>query len=155
MPRARAVIADISPGPLDRGLKRLVGYSMKRAYHAIQADAARVLEGLGLRITTYSALRIVCDTPNLRQSQLAEALSMERSNTVVIVDALEQADLMERHRVESDRRSYALRATDKGKRVCAEATEALFAHEDEVLSVLDDAERDTLMQLLRKLEGGA
>ncbi len=137
----------------DRRLRQLFGYSLKRAYHRLQSDAIRVLDGMGLRITTFSALAVICDTPDLRQSQLAAALSMERSNTVVIVDALEQAGLIERRRVPTDRRSYALRATPAGRRLCERATEALHAHEDEMMTELDAAERAELMRLLRKVEG--
>ncbi|MGR3321862.1 MAG: MarR family winged helix-turn-helix transcriptional regulator [Pseudooceanicola sp.] len=141
------------PRAPDRRLRGLVGYSMKRAYHMLQADAARVLDDLGLRITTFSALAVVCDNPDLRQSQLAEALSMERSNTVVIVDALEQADLIERRRVPSDRRSYALRVTPAGRKLCEEATIRLHAHEAEMLAGLDAGERETFIALLRKIDG--
>ncbi|MDF1855210.1 MarR family transcriptional regulator [Pseudooceanicola sp.] len=153
MPRAFASVPTRLGAP-DRRLRQLTSYSLKRAYHRLQSDAARVLEDLGLRITTYSALAIVCDMPDLRQSQLAEALSMERSNTVVIVDALEQADLIERRRVEHDRRAYALRATAAGRRLCDQATEALHRHEAEMLAPLNDKERGDLMDLLRKLDGG-
>ncbi|MGH1424528.1 MAG: MarR family winged helix-turn-helix transcriptional regulator [Pseudooceanicola sp.] len=137
----------------DRRLRGLAGYSLKRAYHRLQSDAARVLDGLGLRITTYSALSVICDTPGLRQSQLADALSMERSNTVVLVDTLEQAELIERRRVPQDRRSYALTATAAGRRLCDAATDALHRHEDRLLSDFDAAEHDTLMRLLRKIDG--
>ncbi|WP_217898975.1 MarR family winged helix-turn-helix transcriptional regulator [Oceanicola sp. 22II-s10i] len=140
-------------GPVpDRALRRLTGYSLKRAYNRLQTDAARVLDGFGLRITTYSALSVICATPDLRQSQLAEALSMERSNTVVIVDTLEQADLIERRRVPHDRRSYALRATKAGRRLFTDATAALERHEDEMLGALDAGEREELMRLLHKID---
>ena len=101
---------------LDRALRDLVGYTMKRATNIIMADAARVLEPLGLRITTFSALSVICDTPDVTQSQLAASLNMERSNTVLIIDALEEAGLIGRHRVLTDRRSFALRATLAGTR---------------------------------------
>lgn len=149
-------VAPEVPGhALDRRLRTLTGYSLKKAYFKLQSDAVRVLDELGLRITTYSALTIICDTPDLRQSQLAEALSMERSNTVVVVDALEQADLIERRRVPHDRRSYALRATKAGRHLCAVATEALHKHETDMLTMLDAAERQELMRLLHKIDSRA
>lgn len=137
---------------LDRSLRQLVGYTMKRATNLMQADAARVLEPLGLRITTFSALSVICDTPDVTQSHLAASLNMERSNTVLIIDALEEAGLIGRHRVLTDRRSFALRATLAGTRRRRAAVTALQAHEDAMLAVLSAEERDTLVALLRRID---
>ena len=137
---------------LDRSLRQLVGYTMKRATNLMQADAARVLEPLGLRITTFSALSVICDTPDVTQSQLAASLNMERSNTVLIIDALEEAGLIGRHRVLTDRRSFALRATLAGTRRRRAAVAALEAHEDAMLAGLTADERDTLVALLRRID---
>lgn len=137
----------------DRRLRALTGYTLKRAYQRLQSDAVRVLEGFGLRISTYSALAVICDNADLRQTQLAEALMMERSNTVVVVDALEQAGLIERRRVPTDRRSYALRATRVGRRLCDEVTEALHRHETDMLAALPPEDHAALMALLRRIDG--
>ncbi|MDX5384850.1 MAG: MarR family winged helix-turn-helix transcriptional regulator [Rhodobacterales bacterium] len=137
---------------LDRALRDLVGYTMKRATNLMQADAARVLEPLGLRITTFSALSVICDNPDVTQSQLAASLNMERSNTVLIIDALEEAGLIGRHRVLTDRRSFALRATLAGTRRRRAAVAALEAHEDVMLAELGAEERATLVALLRRID---
>lgn len=137
---------------LDRSLRQLVGYTMKRATNCMMADAARVLEPLGLRITTFSALSVICDTPDVTQSQLAASLNMERSNTVLIIDALEEAGLIGRHRVLTDRRSFALRATLTGTRRRRAAVAALEAHEDAMLADLSAEERATLVALLRRID---
>lgn len=138
-------------GNLDTSLRGLVGYSMKRATNMLQADASRVLDEYGLRITTFSALAVICDHPDVTQSQIAAALNMERSNTVLIIDALEQAGLIGRHRVPTDRRSYALRATLEGMKTRDAALKALAAHEDDMLRNLDQEERATLMALMGKI----
>lgn len=140
------------PRGLDGALRQLVGYTMKRATNVIMADAARVLEPLGLRITTFSALSVICDTPDVTQSQLAASLNMERSNTVLIIDALEEAGLIGRHKVLTDRRSFALRATLTGTRRRRAAVAALEAHEDAILAGLSPEERATLVALLRRID---
>ena len=149
---APAAAPEVSAVGLDRALRQLVGYTMKRATNLIMADAARVLDPLGLRITTFSALSVICDTPDVTQSQLAASLNMERSNTVLIIDALEQAGLIGRHRVLTDRRSFALRATLAGTRRRRAAVAALEAHEDAVLAPLSAEERATLVALLRRID---
>lgn len=139
----------------DRRLRGLIGYSLKRAYHLIQADAVRVLEPYGLRVSTFSALAVIRDTPELSQSQLAEVLSIERSNAVVVVDSLEQAGLVERTRVPTDRRSYALVATAEGRRVCDAATAALREHEDRLTDGLPGEDLTRLIITLRRIEAQA
>lgn len=138
----------------DHRLRRLMGYALRLAYHRLKNEASRVLEGFGLRTRTFSALAIICDTPGLRQTQLAEVLHMERSNTVTLVDALERGGLIQRRQVPEDRRSYALRATAEGRRVCAAATAALEAQEDAALAGLSPEERRLLLGLLAKVDGG-
>lgn len=139
----------------DRRLRAFMGYSLKRAYHCFQSDAMRVLDGFGLRLSTYSALSVICDNADLRQSQLAQILGIERSNTVVVIDALENAGLIERHKVPKDRRSYALRATAAGRELWERATRALDVHEDRIMAGITDEERAVLTRLLRRMETAA
>ncbi|MBR9651057.1 MarR family winged helix-turn-helix transcriptional regulator [Thalassovita aquimarina] len=138
-------------GRLDSSLRGIIGYTMKRATNILQADAAQVLEEFGLRITTFSALVVICDHPDVTQSQIAAALNMERSNTVLIIDALEQAGLIGRHRVPTDRRSYALRATLEGMKIRNAAVRALAEREEVILHDLTREERAALLALLGKI----
>ncbi|MEE4015040.1 MarR family transcriptional regulator [Roseibium sp. FZY0029] len=118
----------------DRSLRSLYGYQMKRTFNVIQSDLSRTLKPLDLRMLTYTALVLIVDNPGLRQSQLAEALDIERPNLVVIVDELERRDLIIRDRLPNDRRAYALKATLAGRRLCEKAMAAVTAHEKRLLS---------------------
>ncbi|WP_323780375.1 MarR family winged helix-turn-helix transcriptional regulator [Thalassovita sp.] len=138
-------------GGLDASLRSILGYTVKRTSNILQADAAGVLDRFGLRITTFSALVVICDHPDVTQSQIAAALNMERSNTVLIIDALEQAGLIGRHRVPTDRRSYALRATLEGMKIRDAAVRALAEREEVMLHDLSQEERATLMALLVRI----
>jgi DNA-binding MarR family transcriptional regulator len=135
----------------DQNLRQFVGYTMKRAFLTVREDLATVLEPLGLRMTSFSALAIIHENPDISQSRLAEALYIERSGVVVLVDELESADLIERGRVEGDRRQYALRTTEAGEAKWQEAERAVHAHEDALFRDLTEAERKTLRALLRRV----
>lgn len=139
-------------GPLDRHLRGYAGYNVKRASNIMQSNAARALEPYGLRITTFSALCVIVDNPDVTQSQLAAALNMERSNTVLIIDALEEANLIGRFRVPTDRRSYALRATLAGIKRRDAAARALSKAEEERLAQLNAQERAQLIDLLGRID---
>lgn len=137
---------------LDSVLRDLLGYVLKRSSNLVTADAARVLEPVGLRITTYSALSVIVQTPGVTQTQLAAALSMERSNTVAILDALEKAHLIEKRRSDTDRRALALHPTQIGQLKQRQATLVLRNHEDRMFEDLSPIDRRTLVALLSRIK---
>ena len=135
----------------DRNLSQFTGYNMKRAFLLVQEDMAKTLAPLGLRMMTFSALAVIVENPDMTQTQLSQALGIERSGVVTLVDELEQADLISRNKVEGDRRSYALRETVKGRRLWQKAEAQVQAHEKAIFSVLSDAEYATLHDALRRV----
>jgi DNA-binding MarR family transcriptional regulator len=137
-----------------KSLRQFVGYEMKLAYLLIQEDMMRILRPTGLRIVTFSALGIVVENPDISQTQLAQALQIERSGVVVIVDDLENADLISRNKVEGDRRSYALRATLKGRNLWSRTEKRVQEHEDGMLAGLTASEREMLKALLGRIVDG-
>jgi DNA-binding MarR family transcriptional regulator len=135
----------------DGGLEQFTGYLMKRAFNVVQADLTRVLEPFGLRMLSFSTLMVVIDHPDITQTQLAQALSVERSNIVVLLDALEEAGLLSRNPVPNNRRAYALRATLAGQRLADRARKAVAEHEARLFALLSEAEHAALRQALGKL----
>lgn len=145
------------PSVSDARLRAFVGYTMKRATNAVQADLAAALAPFDLRIATFSALVLIVENPGLSQSQLAEALAVERSNLVVIVDDLERRALILRNPVPGDRRTYALTATLAGRRLCDKALVAAEAHEERLMAGLSGKDRAAIisaMELIRRAGRG-
>ncbi len=144
---------NISPDPAacvsDATLRGLVGYNIRRASTVIQGDLAATLKALDLRMITFTALVFIVDNPGLQQSHLADAMSIERPNLVVILDELERRDLITRDRVITDRRAYALRATLAGRRLYDEALKAVHSHEAALLGNLNDTERSQISDAMR------
>jgi DNA-binding MarR family transcriptional regulator len=101
---------------------------------------------------TYTALVLIVDNPGLRQSQLADAMDIERPNLVVILDELERRELITRDRVPADRRAYALQVTLSGRQLYDSAVAAVTAHEEQLLQGLDDEARETLVVALKIIE---
>lgn len=138
----------------DKTLRGLVGYNMKRSYITIQTDMLKVLGEFGLRLTAFSALVLIVDNPDMTQSQLAAALSIERSGVVLLVDDLENRDLISRNKVPGDRRTYALRATLAGMQFRDRVIAKVQAHEDRLFHKLTDDQKATLVELLNLVEQG-
>ena len=136
----------------DATLRNFMGYDMKRAFNVIQSDLNATLQPMGLRMVTFSVLTVIRDNPGIRQSQLADILSIERPNLVLILDELEQNGAVKRVRASGDRRAYELSVTDAGQALSDRAIEAVDAHDTRMAEGLDRAEREALHKALRAIE---
>ncbi|MBB4146113.1 MarR family winged helix-turn-helix transcriptional regulator [Rhizobium rhizoryzae] len=138
-----------APSP-DAYLTRFVGYDLKRLFNLVQGDLTRVLGPFNLRIISYSVLSVVARSPGINQTRLAEALKLERSNLVQIVDELSSRGLLTRNPIENNRRSHALLATPEGMALIESVDLEVVAHEEKLFSELSPAELTTLRHLLLK-----
>jgi DNA-binding MarR family transcriptional regulator len=144
---------DLSQAIKKSNLPGFTGYLIKRAWVTIQRDLRELLLGFNLNQRSMSVLSVVIANPDINQSDVAAALSIERSGMVVIVDELEGLDLIRRERALTDRRAYALRATLKGQHLNDKVKAEIIAHEDRIFANITKAERDSLHQIMSKLVG--
>ena len=70
-------------------LRDIVGYNMKRAFMLIHEDYKLNTDAIGLSQRHFTALTLIVENPDMSQSDLARALSVERPAVVLIVDELE------------------------------------------------------------------
>ena len=136
----------------DHTLRGLLGYNIKRAFNVMQSDLNRALKPHDLSMITFTALVLIVDNPGLRQSQLADALAIERPNLVVIIDELEARELITRDRVPTDRRAYSLQVTLAGRQVYNAALRDVQAHEACLLSGLGAADRARVIAAMQVIE---
>lgn len=134
-------------------LQGLAGYHLRRASRAVQADLARTLKPLGLRMITFSALTVIGENPGLSQSRLAGALDVERPNLVAIIDELAGAGWLRRTPAPEDRRAHALYLTAPGRAHLGRALAAVRAHEDRLFGGLDPADLSAIGRVARHLAG--
>lgn len=154
-PRPAAAAETDADRVSDETLREFIGYHMKRAFNVVQADLTQALKPLGLRMVTYSALVLIVDNPGLRQSQLAEALDIERANLVVIVDELEGRELITRDKVPTDRRAYALNPTLAGRRLYERALGAVRGHETRILNGMDEESKQAVIAAMSVIRRGS
>lgn len=136
----------------DTVLRRYSGYTMKRAFNAIQTDVNASLAPMGLRMVTFSALAVVAENPGLPQSKLAEVLMIERPNLVAIVEELERSEWITRDKSPTDRRAYQLRCTIAGKRLYEDAVLAVEAHDARMTAGLSKEEVASMKSALQRIE---
>ncbi len=91
----------------------------------------------------------------LSQQALGEALSLDPSNVVGLLNELEERGLITRQRDAADRRRHIVSLSPAGKEELATSGGQLTEVEDDVLKALSPAERATLRELLTRAVGGA
>lgn len=136
----------------DGALREMIGYSTKRAYLVLHADAQAALAEFGLRVLSFSCLSVIAQNPGIAPSALAERLRMERSNVVVVIDDLETRELVTRSQSKRDRRRFALNATIRGKRLHDAAVAAVRRGEDRLLAQITEEERKLLVSMMERIE---
>jgi DNA-binding MarR family transcriptional regulator len=103
---------------------------------------------LGLRARHLVALTHLSEHGPSPQQALIEALGLDASNLVALLNELEDADLIVRSRDRADRRRGIIGLSAEGERVLAAVDSALETVDDEKLSALSSDERATLNELL-------
>jgi DNA-binding MarR family transcriptional regulator len=117
----------------------------------IRAEAESEVDRFDLRPRHVIALTLLDLVGEQSQSDLAEALRVDRTNLVGLLNDLETADLIERRRSPHDRRRHMVSLTPAGTRRLAEVQNALGAAEQRVLSALDAEQQATLHALLQQV----
>ncbi len=105
-------VPDIDYGILDS----LIGHAIRRAQIRIYEDFVASLAQWQITPPRFSALVIISRNPKLKLTDLAHILGIARSGAVLLVDALQEMNLVERRPAPGDRRAYSLVLTPTGKR---------------------------------------
>ena len=117
----------------------------------VRAEAESEIEAFNLRPRHVIALTLLQLVGPQSQSDLAEALRVDRTNLVGLLNDLEADNLIERRRSAQDRRRHTVSLTPTGTRRVAELEHALAGAEQRVLAVLDSDQQATLRTLLEQI----
>lgn len=143
--------ASSEPGQdLDLGrLKSLMGYALRRAQRVVFENFAKDFSALGLRPAQFSALVVIQRNPGRKQSEIAAALGIQRTNFVSMMDELERRGLTYRGKSQADRRAHAISLTEKGEKVLKKAMVAIEVHERRWVDLLGPKDHACLLKTLR------
>ncbi|MEU8771356.1 MarR family winged helix-turn-helix transcriptional regulator [Streptomyces griseus] len=122
-----------------------------RASAAVARAADARAGALGLGVGQHLVLKMLAEVGPSSQRVLSDELRIDRSVMVGICDGLEQAGHVRRERDAADRRAYAVTITDPGRRLLAQAEEAVPEFLDGTFQALSPAERRQLSGILGKL----
>jgi DNA-binding MarR family transcriptional regulator len=143
----------MSRKPLAIGtLSHLIGYHLRRASGAFALDFSDAMSGTGMRQVLLGILAIVEANPGVNQGTVGTALGIKRANMVALINELVDAGLLARVTAPDDRRAFSLTLTDIGHERLKDCTVRIEAHEARMLADLSADERQTLLELLARIE---
>lgn len=151
LPRDAAPDDAGAPPALDAALDDLIGYALRRAQLKLFQNLIGRLATHDLRPAQFSALAIIDQSPGLMQADLARALAIEPPQVVPLLNKLESRALAVRVRCKPDKRSYGIFLSKGGEALLKELKQIAAQSDLDSTSALDDAEREQLLQLLRKV----
>ncbi|HEY5457007.1 MAG TPA: MarR family winged helix-turn-helix transcriptional regulator [Acidothermaceae bacterium] len=109
------------------------------------------LHPFGISPRAYGVLSNAAADGSRTQQQLADTLGIHRNNMVGLIDELEAAGWVQRHRSPNDRRAFEVRLTPPGSALLSRVSTMLPSLETEIADGLTIAERQTLLALLMRL----
>jgi DNA-binding MarR family transcriptional regulator len=131
-------------------MKRL-SFLLKRTSALLEATIESELDRLGVTGRQLGVLTLLDADGPASQQQLARRIGVDRTTMVALIDALEEKQLVNRHRDPSNRRAYLLEVTAAGHRRLRDALAAVETAERHVLAPLTGTESATLTRALQRL----
>ncbi len=120
---------------------------VKKAFYQLLSKQA---DKYGITGIQFKALKTIQDNPQIGITELADLMRLGNSTASGVIDRLVKAGLVERKRLESDRRSVSLEVTEQGKEVYR-LTDLQYSKA--IAAVLENSEEDFehLLQTHRKI----
>jgi DNA-binding MarR family transcriptional regulator len=132
-------------------LAHWVGFNLRMAQEAaFEAFSRRSLE-IGESPGRFATLTIIARNPGISQTELSQANGRDKSSLTPVVEDLVRRGLVERKRMDSDRRTYRLNLTPAGKKVLAMMTRCARRHERNLDHIIGPRDRKRFIEILKRI----
>jgi len=141
-------IADsVKYGPLEHW----IGFNLRMAQEATFEAFSRRSQEIGESPGRFATLTIISRNPGISQTELSHAAGRDKSSLTPVVEDLVRRGLVERRRVDSDRRAYRLNLTAEGKKTLTQLTRCARRHERNLDRIIGLRDRKRFLALLKKI----
>lgn len=129
-----------------------VSYRLRLLQIAAYKSFEKVVSGFGTAPRYYGMLKLIQANPGIHQMRLAEAIYLDRSSLVPIIEALSNEGWLERRPTRHDRRVRRIYLTDLGERQLALLDAEVERHEAMVTEGFEAAEIQRLLADLGRID---
>ena len=129
-----------------------VSYRIRLLQIASYKSFEQKLTGFGAAPRYFGVLKLVEANPGITQARLAEAIYLDRSSLVPIVETLGKEGWIERRTTPRDKRVRRVFLTESGAVRLALLEHEVAQHESQLTAGLTKRQKETLLTLLAKLD---
>ena len=141
------VPAEIDFGPLSGW----VGFNLRMAQEAAFQAFSRRSQEIGESPGRFATLMLIGRNPGISQTELSLANGRDKSSLTPVVEDLVRRGLVERRRMDEDRRAYRLNLTTAGQKTLASMIRAARGHERSLDRLIGRNERKRFLAILKKI----
>lgn len=139
--------ADIDFGPL----AGWIGFNLRLAQEAAFQAFSRRSQEIGESPGRFATLTLIGRNPGISQTELSLANGRDKSSLTPVVEDLVRRGLVERKRVDSDRRAYRLNLTPAGKKTLALMMRAARKHERNLDRIIGLRDKKRFLDILKRI----
>ena len=134
-------------GPLAEWLGFHLRMAQIASFHAFASEVGEV----DLPPGRFALLTLIGRNPGISQTVLSRAAGRDKSTLTPALRDLKRRGLIDRQRLESDRRSYHLTLTPAGQATLRRLTECAARHEHNLDRIVGPRDQPRLLRILRKI----
>lgn len=138
--------------PIDFGpLATWVGFNLRMAQEASFAAFSHHSAAIGENPGRFATLMLIARNADISQTELSAASGRDKSSLTPVVEDLVRRGLVERKRVDSDRRTYRLNLTAAGRKTLALMTRAARKHERNLDRLIGTRDKQRFIAILKRI----
>jgi DNA-binding MarR family transcriptional regulator len=140
------------PALIDFGpLAGWIGFNLRMAQESAFQAFSRHSQEIGESPGRFATLTLIHRNPGISQTELGQASGRDKSSVTPVIEDLVRRGLVERRRMDSDKRAYRLTLTPQGKKVLASLMRCARRHERVLDGVIGRRDRKRFLHICRKI----
>jgi DNA-binding MarR family transcriptional regulator len=142
-----SIAGSIKFGPL----ATWIGFNLRMAQEATFQAFSRRSQEIGESPGRFATLTLIGRNPGISQTELSLANGRDKSSLTPVVEDLVRRGLVERRRMDRDRRAYRLNLTAAGKKILALMMRCARQHERVLDRIIGARDRKRFVDVLKRI----